>query len=274
MGNDAVSTHDERQLLARLLHLQGEVQSFDRQLQRANRLISLGTITGIIAHELNNILTPVLSYAQLALKDTSDTEMVQKALERALEGSEHASEIVSAILGFVRETRDDDATSVDRVVTDALRCLARDPKKDGINFNCEVEPGVAVAMPPVLLVQVLVNLILNAQQAMERGKGHLRLKAWRQSADAVKLSITDNGCGIEPELIENIFEPFVSYRNRPADDVGTGLGLTVCKRAIEEVGGQIGVESEVGVGTTFTLTLPAADLDAASSSADDQRDVA
>jgi signal transduction histidine kinase len=273
MSKDAVSKFDERQMLGRLLHIQGEVQSLDRQLQRANRLMSLGTLTGIIAHELNNILTPILSYAQLALKDQKDEELVTKALERASEGSQHASEIVSAILGFVRDTEGDHVTRVDSVVSDALRCLARDPKKDGVDFICDIEGELAVAMPPVLLVQVLVNLILNAQQAMTRGKAQLRVKAWRQEEATVCITVADNGCGIESELMARIFEPFVSYRNRPSDDVGTGLGLTVCRQAIEEVGGRISVESIVGQGTTFTLFLPAADLPAKSDAAE-ARDVA
>jgi signal transduction histidine kinase len=274
MGKDAVSNFDERQMLGRLLHIQGEVQGLDRQLQRANRLMSLGTLTGIIAHELNNILTPILSYSQLALKDPQDEALVSKALERAVEGSQHASEIVAAILGFVRETKENHSTRVADVVNDALRCLARDPKKDGLEFICEIEGEIAVAMPPVLLVQVLVNLILNAQQAMTRGRGRLRLRSWRQDEDTACITVADNGCGIEPELMERIFEPFVSYRNRPSDDVGTGLGLTVCKQAVEEVGGRISVESTVGRGTTFTLQLPAVDLPAETDAAEPQRDVA
>ncbi|MCK4873899.1 MAG: hypothetical protein KAS72_14355 [Phycisphaerales bacterium] len=255
MASDAVSRHDERQLLGRLVHIEGELGTLDRQVAHANRLASLGTITGIIAHELNNILTPVMSYAQLALANPDDEQLVHKALQRAFEGSERASHIVSAILGFVRDTDQREDADVAHALQEAMRCLARDPHKDGFELVSEIEPNCRVAIAPVLLAQILMNLILNAYQAMSRGKGKLVIKAWRDG-DAY-ITVQDNGCGIDPEHVPGIFEPFVTYRNRPnAGESGTGLGLTACQRILEEVGGRISVESTVGEGTVFTIQLP------------------
>jgi two-component system NtrC family sensor kinase len=256
MAPDAVSQHSERQLLGRLAHLEGELGSLDRQLARTNRLASLGTITGIIAHELNNLLTPMISYAQLALKDPEDRELVHKALQRTLDGGERAAEIISSVLGFSRTANGGDQADVRAVVDEALRCLARDPKKDGFEFTVDIAAGCEASIAPVLLVQILMNLILNAYQAMTKGKGRITIKAWTDGDTYIR--VIDNGCGIEAELLPRIFDPFVTYRNRPnATDGGTGLGLTACKRLVEEVGGTISVESTVDEGTTFEIRLPA-----------------
>ena len=259
MSNDEVSRHDERQLLGRLLHIQGEVDSLDRQIERANRLASLGMIVGIIAHELNNILTPMGSYAQMALKNPDDSNLVQKALKHAATGSGRGGQIIEAILGFVRETEESESCEVSAALNDALNCLARDPSRDGFELAADIEPDCRVALAPVLMVQVFVNLMLNAYQAMRKGSGRLLVKAWKTGGKEIRITVSDNGCGIEPELLPAIFEPFTTYRNRPnAGESGTGLGLTVCRRIVNEVGGSIEVDSVVGRGTTFTIMLPAA----------------
>ncbi|MGQ0628847.1 MAG: sensor histidine kinase [Phycisphaerales bacterium] len=148
----------------------------ERQLQHTQRLAALGTIAGLIAHEFNNLLTPVMTYAQLALENPGDQALATKALERAAAGSQRAAEIASAILGFSRDDFDvprgtsSASADVAAAVRGALSCLARDPVKDGIALDIAIEhPATGplrTAMRPVALQQVLLNLILNARRAM------------------------------------------------------------------------------------------------------------
>ncbi len=181
----------------RLANLATEVESLKLSLEHAERLAALGTIASLIAHEFNNILTPVMSYAQMALAAPHDHQLLMKAVQKAYEGSDRASQIAGAILGFARtETpeltagpKDKLAASADRVevsaaVQGALACLAREPAKDGIRLELDIPEGLQARMRPVALQQVLLNLILNARRAMggKRRGGTLRITA--ASSDA------------------------------------------------------------------------------------------
>jgi len=247
------------------------------------RLVTLGTLAGSIAHEFNNILTPVLSYAQLAQSSPQDSELVQKALRKAAEGAEKAAEIASAMLGLIRDGEGVTSCPVADAVRDALGCLARPPQKDNIRVEIRVPPALAVQMRPVALQQALLNLILNAVQSMEQGPGVLSIfetdrhgSTWNiapangqrptngnhapsqvPASDQVVLAVSDTGCGIPANEITKVFEPFRRSR-RKSHALSTGLGLAITKRLIEEAGGSITVESVVGKGTTFYLSLPRA----------------
>ena len=262
--------------------LRRRTAELEREVERCQRLATLGTLAASIAHEFNNLLTPILSYAQLALQAPEDGEMVNKALRKAIEGSEKASAIASSMLGFIRD-EDDGCVHVAHAVSDALGCLARDLSKDGIRLSVEVGPECWARMRPVALEQVLLNLILNARDAMKPGGGSLTIHAtcstWNiassgnhpphlspgrprvavgdGSDEIVEISVQDTGCGMAPELSARVFEPFVRDRTRGRSS--TGLGLSICKRLVEEVGGGIGLESAVGSGTRFLIRVPRAD---------------
>jgi signal transduction histidine kinase len=180
-------------LLDRLANLAREVESLKGNLEHAQRLAALGTIAGIIAHEFNNILTPVMSYAQMALASPHDRPLLLKAVQKAYEGSDRAAQIASAILGFARSEfgglsgggptvdsgPDQGAVDVGAAVHGALSCLARDPSRDGIRLTIDVPEGLMVKMRPIALQQVLLNLILNARRAMagSRTGGSLTIRA-------------------------------------------------------------------------------------------------
>lgn len=264
--------------------LRRRAADLEREVERCQRLATLGTLAASIAHEFNNLLTPIVSYAQLALQAPGDAEMVTKALRKAIEGSEKASGIASSMLGFIRD-EEVGCVHVAHAVNDALGCLARDLSKDGIRLAVDVGPECWVRMRPVALEQVLLNLILNARAAMRPGGGALTISArcstWNtphpphaphpphlppghaESGDlgTVEIRVEDTGCGMAPELAARVFEPFVRDRTRARSGGGgsTGLGLSICKRLVEEVGGTIGVESEEGRGTVFTAELPRGD---------------
>lgn len=252
--------------------LLAEVERLRLELARVHRLAMLGTLAGAIAHEFNNLLTPVMSYSEMALATPADRKLTEKALQRAIQGCDRGSRIATAILAFAgnRSKRSvtsapEDGADVSAAVRDAMLCLAQDPTRMGVEVQIEIEPGVRTTLGQVPLQQVILNLVLNAMKAMRGRGGVLSIRAttdtgsggcstWNTSP--VVIEVSDTGCGIEPDRMAQIFDPFVTHL--ASETPGTGLGLTICKQLIEEAGGRIEVESQVSVGTTFTMTLPAA----------------
>jgi signal transduction histidine kinase len=257
------STFDEERLLHRIDELLGQVRHLETEVERTHRLATLGLLSGSIAHEFNNILTPVLSYAQLALATPDDEELNRKALRKAVEGTEKAAQIASAMLGFVRDDESERTAVVRSVVDEALRCIGRDLFKEGIALEIDTPRNLQVEMRPISLEQVLINLILNAADAIRPGSGRLRISAQLIDGStgnkrSVAIKVEDSGRGMDAALVSRIFEPFVSTGPKDGRRTGTGLGLTICRRLVEEAGGTISVSSVAGEGTAFTFVLPAA----------------
>ncbi len=249
-------------LLEHFEELEVQLQQVRDGLTHSHRLATLGTIASIIAHEYNNILTPILSFGQLALSKPDNHEMLKTAVEKAVAGAERAAHISSSLLGFAREADQEHAASLRMTIRDTLGCLGRDPKKDGIDLIVDV-PDVRVAISPLNLQQVLLNLILNAKQAMHRRGGSLRIDG-RTDGTLVHIDVADTGPGIPEKIMGRLFEPFVTQRQYSPDDDpserrGTGLGLCICRDLIRNAGGSISAESEQGKGATFHLTIPRAD---------------
>jgi signal transduction histidine kinase len=259
-------------LLKALDDLHARTDALEAELQHTQRLASLGTLAAIIAHELNNILTPVLNYAQLALHASDKPEQAERALRKTVEGVRRASRITDAVLGFAREGGDEpDHSDVAAVIEETLACLGRDLARDAIVLEVDVPDGLHVAIPPTPLQQMMLNLILNAREAMLGGRGTLTISArrstWNTDANTLiegsTIAVRDTGKGIPPERLETLFEPFATTIRTDAERAqgahrGVGLGLAVCRQLVEGAGGEIACDSEVGVGTTFTLRLPLA----------------
>ena len=248
------------ELLAHFEQLEAQFQQVRDGLTHSHRLATLGTIASIVAHEYNNILTPVISYAQLALADPDDPALMRKAVEKALSGAERAARISSSLLGFAREGDEQQVALLPKTIAEAVSCLGRDPAKDGITLKVAV-PEVTVAIPPLNLQQVMLNLILNARKAM-KGGGQLRITG-RQDGRLVNVDVADTGPGIPEEILDRLFDPFVTQELHPSDDGvdarGTGLGLCICRELIRNAGGRISVTTTPGRGATFHLVLPRAD---------------
>ena len=250
------------QLLEHFEQLEDQFQQVREGLTHSHRLATLGTIASIIAHEYNNILTPVVSYGQLALANPDDHALLKKAVEKALAGAERAAHISSSLLGFAQEADQAHAAVVRTTIDDALGCLARDPAKDGIDLSIDV-PDVKVAITPLNLQQVLLNLMLNAVRAMRGAAGSLKITG-RVKGSLVYLDIADSGPGIPEAIKDRLFEPFVTHRRPSSRDAlsepkGTGLGLCICRDLIQNAGGTISVDSEPGHGAVFHLTVPKAE---------------
>lgn len=256
-----LSTQAE-ELQGHLDRLAGEFDSMKRQLRQSQKLASLGTNAAIIAHEFNNLFTPVVAYAQHAL-DTGDVELMRKALTKTLERAATMRNMSDRLIGMAK-TSDAGVKAVQvlSVVQSALECLGRDPAKDNLTVNIQIDPTLAVRAEESGLTQVLFNLVINARQAMlGRGRGRLTVDASPTHDGHVEINVRDTGCGITPENLTRIFEPFFStktHTDKP-DRRGLGLGLSISRDIIEELGGTITVASEVNAGTTFTIRLSQAE---------------
>jgi len=229
------------------------------QISQLQALANIGTTTCMIAHEINNLLTPLSSYAALALNNPEDKALAEKALGKTVRNCERASKIMESMLAVANgETEEKKNTRLTILVEEIFSCLCRDFSKDKITVENGISESLTVWAVPVQLQQVLMNLILNARNAMLGRGGVLTIKA-QETADAVRIEVTDTGCGIEPADLRSIFEPFFSTKvdkKSPSERSGSGLGLCFCKRIIDAHGGCISVESKSAEGTTFKITLP------------------
>jgi signal transduction histidine kinase len=237
-------------------------------LTESPRLATVGTIAAVIAHEFNNLLTPIASYSQLALNGLEagkdDPEMVRKALSKSVTHAMRAGKICTSMLSLVRGERDNRTVAIQTLVDETLSVLARDPSRDGIALRVQVQPDLNVKGDPIQLEQVLLNLLINARQAMlqehDNGRGGvLTIKAGR-AEDTIRIDVADTGPGIAERNLPRIFEPFFTTKTAPraGEPRGSGLGLHICKQIVEKHGGRIEVESAPGRGTTFGVLLPAA----------------
>lgn len=252
-------TDPHHHLDARIAAAEAEAGALANELDQLRRLSTLGMLLAIVAHEFNNLLTPVLSYAQLARSNPDDRDLTLKALDRAAAGAGQASQIAAAVLSLARPAAAAAPAlcHVERVVDETLRCLGRDLSRDGITLVRDIEPGLQAAIAGPALQQVLLNLILNARRAMQKSGGELRIAARRSSpgpaaSGLVVITLSDSGPGMSAEVASRLFTPFVTTAG---DDGGTGLGLVLCKRLVEAAGGAIRVHSAVGEGTRFEIEV-------------------
>jgi signal transduction histidine kinase len=234
-----------------------EVDALRQQLLQAQRLSSVGELASSVAHEFNNILTTIINYAKLGLK-AQPAPAQSQAFEKILRGGQRASAIVNCMLGFARNhstTREE--TDIVGLVEEVLLLTDKDLSKHRVQVEKKFHGRPTAVVVPGQIEQILVNLVLNARQAMTSG-GRLRVEVRDNAAgDTVEIKIADTGSGIAPEHLRQIFEPF--FTTKQPDEHGrggTGLGLSVCRQIIEQHHGRIRVESVVGKGSTFIVKLP------------------
>jgi len=237
---------------------QSVIKSRSAQLSHTERLALMGQLAAGVAHDLSNLIGPILGYSQIILRrrDAIDPNLVD-IIERIFSTSRRANTLLRQMVSLSRsETDQFEPFDLNKLAADMLRLL--DVK---IRYaNVEVVEEYAENLPPVYgssvqISQIILNLVINAIDAMPDG-GILTLKTIPPSPEEptfVRLQVTDTGCGIPPENLERIFEAFFTTK---AEKSGTGLGLSVTKQIIDNHGGKISVESTVGKGTTFTILLP------------------
>jgi signal transduction histidine kinase len=235
-----------------------EADLLRQQLLQAQRLSSVGALASSVAHEFNNILTTIINYAKLGLRPTTDEAGRTQALEKIHKASQRAATLINSMLGFARNhSTQRQLTDLVRLVEEVLVLTEKDLKKHQIQIETKFVGRPQAPVVSGQIEQILLNLIINARQAMPRG-GRLKLEVRENARTGMaEIKITDSGVGIPPEQLRMIFEPF--FTTKEPDDHGhggTGLGLSVCRQIIEQHQGRIRVESVVGKGSTFTVKLP------------------
>ena len=242
------------QVLARKEQENAALKLQNLQLQT---LANLGSATAMIAHEINNLLTPLSSYAALAAQNPGDKALVAKVLDRTTRNCQRASKIMQSLLGMANgQNQQQEEVSVKALVEEVFTGLCRDFTKDGVTVEIRIPEGLRLDCVPAQMQQVLMNLVLNARDAMLGRGGFLRVLA-SQTDGCVDIEVCDTGEGITPEDLKNIFRPFFttkSGKDRPAG--GSGVGLAFCRRIVEAHGGTIEVKSQLGKGSTFRVRLP------------------
>ena len=245
----------------RELELQKQVEMLQQQLVQAQKLTALGELVSTTTHEFNNVLMTILNYAKMGLRH-DDKATRDKALDKILKASERAAQITNAVLGMARNRSDEmEATNLGKIFDESLILLEREMAKYRIHLDKQFDDVPDAMANGNQIQQVLLNLLINARQAMPDG-GQILLKLSHDADNKmVVMVVRDSGAGIPKDKLPRIFDRFYSTKDGPDESGkgGTGLGLSACRNIIEAHQGRIRVESSVGKGTQFTIMLPVAD---------------
>lgn len=245
--------------------LERKIELLEAELRQTRRMASLGDLVSTTTHEFNNILTTIINYAKLGLRHKDEASR-DKALTKILAAAGRAEKITNGVLGMARNRGNDRVpTDLTKLIESSLVLLEREMQKYRIQIVTQFEPAPLANVCGNEIQQVLLNLLTNARQAMPRG-GQILIRIEPDAANnTVDLTVRDTGAGIPPDVLPRIFDRYFSTKQGPdaTGKGGTGVGLSMCSEIIESHQGKIRVESTVGVGTAFTLKLPAAKAEAA-----------
>jgi len=236
---------------------QEELAARNDLLLHSQRMESIGRLAGGVAHDFNNLLTAILGHASY-LQDVSSNDEVQQGLSEIQGASERAAALTRQLLTFARQQRTrQDVHELNGLLRGVQGLLARVMQGHSLRIEAS-DVLLHVRCDPVQLEQVLVNLAVNAADAMPNG-GTVTIDVLQVEVDGTphaRLRVTDTGVGMPKEVADHVFEPFFTTKG----DLGTGLGLATAYGIVAEAGGEIRLQSEVGVGTCFVIDWP---LDAA-----------
>jgi signal transduction histidine kinase len=239
-------------------------EELQKQLRHRQRLETVGTLAGGIAHEFNNVLVPIILFTDTALQDLPPSSVSRADLERVMAAALRAKDVVKKILTFSRELTEAKLALIDlrTVIADGLTLFSALAPS-----SLEIRTEIAETVPLIrgdatLAVHLVINLCTNAYQAMQGTQGVLTLglrylensPVAGETGPRVEFWVTDTGHGMDSVTVERIFEPFFTTRSV---GVGTGLGLSVVHGIVESFGANIVVETEPGKGSTFRITFPA-----------------
>jgi PAS domain S-box-containing protein len=230
-----------------------EQKMLEQQLVRSQKMEAIGTLAAGIAHEVGNPLTSISSLVQVIQRTTRDEFAIEK-LEMIKNQINRIAKIIRDLVDFSRpSTYVIKSSDIHPIVQDALSIVRYGKKVKNIEFVMELAEGLPkLEVVPDQLVQVFINILMNAVDSLEGRAGKITIQSWKRGNN-LSVSITDSGRGIDPEAREKIFEPF--YTTKEVGK-GTGLGLWVSYGIVRNFGGDILVESKHGMGSTFTVVLP------------------
>lgn len=230
-------------------------RALQESLARADKLAALGKLAGGVAHEINSPLAGILAFAQMAIRemDPNDTHLEDmKEIEAA---AQKCKVIVEGLLGFARQDAPESFETYD--IVESIRATLRLARvmvmKERITLTLQIpEKAIFIEGSKGRIAQVLLNLVTNAIYAMRDGGGELEITLV-EHPDTVSLTVRDSGTGIDEKTLKKIFDPF--FTTKPIGE-GTGLGLAICYSIVNQHRGRISVDSTLGVGTSFSVSLP------------------
>jgi len=230
-----------------------EHEKLQNQLRHADRLATIGQLAAGVAHELNEPLTSILGFAEILKDESSLNKQALKDVNKIENASLYAREVVKKLLLFSRQIpQNKTLVNINQVVESTLFLFESRCVKEGINIVKKLDPNVSkISLDSSQLQQVIINLVVNAIQAMSTGDT-LTLSTY-QKKESIVLTVEDTGIGMSEEVKKQLFVPFFTTKDV---DQGTGLGLPVVHGIVTSHGGTISVESEVGKGSRFVIILP------------------
>lgn len=229
------------------------------ELAHASRVATIGELTASIAHEVNQPLAAIVTSGEAGLRwlrrDVPQLDEVASVIGRIVNEGRRASEIVTRIRAFLKKKpAEQDMLGIAEIVSEAATLVERELSKEDVSLNIEVRPDLPqIRGDRIQLQQVLVNLLINAAQAMAQRSGPriVTLRAELAESGDLLVSVKDTGPGIEAADVPRLFEPFFTTKQD-----GMGMGLAICQTTVEGHGGRLTVESVPGAGATFRLTMP------------------
>jgi len=231
------------------------LKHMERQLQQADRLASIGQLASGIAHEINNPLGLILGYTQLLLRDEPEGSERREDLKIIEKHARACKTVVRDLLNFARGAPSRKGPGhLHTCIREVLGVVRHPFELDGVGIETDLDDTMpTMELDETKIRQVFMNLIMNAKQAIKI-KGTIRVTTrFHPKAGVGLLEVRDSGCGIPPEHLSRIFDPFFTTKE-PGE--GTGLGLSVSYGIVQDHGGEISVESEPGLGSSFTVMLP------------------
>ncbi|MBN2515107.1 MAG: PAS domain S-box protein [Deltaproteobacteria bacterium] len=242
-------------------------RKLETELRQAQKMQAMGTLSGGIAHDFNNILTPIIGYTELMMSTIPEESQMKWMLDRVINASYRAKDLVKQILTFSRQTEQErKPVQINLIIKEALRLL-RASLPTTIEIRQNIDCDSLILGDPTQIHQVFMNLCTNAGHAMQENGGILEVSLSRVEIDAefaerhpnitpgpyVRMAVADSGHGMTPEVMERIFEPFFTTKNRAE---GTGMGLSVVHGIVKNHDGIISGYSEPGKGSIFHVYLP------------------
>ncbi|MDA1015503.1 MAG: ATP-binding protein [Planctomycetota bacterium] len=237
--------------------LQRTIHELQQQLMQAQKLSSVGALASSITHEFNNILTTVINYAKMGLRH-KDAATRERAFDKILGAGQRAAKITTGMLAFARNQGDrKEPTELVGLVEDVLVLVQKDLQMHRVRLQTDYFDQPSASVNTCQIQQVLMNLIVNARQAMDGG-GQLCVSVRTNQEEGVgEIAVRDTGPGIPADQLRKIFDPYFTTKTADKNGQGgTGIGLALCRNIIESHQGRIRVESAVGRGTTFVLKFP------------------
>jgi two-component system NtrC family sensor kinase len=230
------------------------LERIQKELVHKEKLASMGQLAAGVAHEINNPLGTIMLYAETLYREAGDDGTQRDDLKMIIDATHRCKRIVADLLNFAREQEMlAQESNMHDILEEAIKSVSGQPNYDRVTISrCFVKDLPSIQADPAQLVQLFVNLLNNAADAMAEG-GAITITTRFTQGRAVEIDIADTGRGIETKNLEKLFTPF--YTTKPLGK-GTGLGLSIVYGIIKMHRGQIQVSSQVGKGTTFTVTLP------------------